>query len=67
MARRVANFDTDPLDEWLAHEGKLSNDLAGRRRLRRAGRRWRPLLAWSKAVNAARLPRLCKAYRRFRR
>src|SRR5208282_4151539 len=52
MARRLALPDTGPLDDWIAHESKLSNDSlaaaiqAGRHVLA-------PVLAWSKAVNAA--------------
>jgi phosphoglycolate phosphatase-like HAD superfamily hydrolase len=52
MARGVTIFDTAPLDEWLEHENKLSNDsLAAAVQSGRAV--LAPVLAWSKAVNAA--------------
>jgi phosphoglycolate phosphatase-like HAD superfamily hydrolase len=52
IARHVSVFDTAPLDEWLAGESKLSNDsLAGA--VHGGLVALAPVLAWSKAVNAA--------------
>ena len=52
LARQVAFFDTQALEQWIARAGKLSEGAlaaeikAGRKELA-------PLLDWSKAVNAA--------------
>jgi phosphoglycolate phosphatase-like HAD superfamily hydrolase len=52
LARQLAFFDTQPLEQWIARESKLSEGAlaaeikAGRKELA-------PLLDWSQAVNAA--------------
>ena len=50
--RKVVVPDTKTLDEWVAHETKLSNAMLGKE-VNRGNKRLEIVLQWSNAVNAA--------------
>jgi phosphoglycolate phosphatase-like HAD superfamily hydrolase len=52
IARRVAVADTRALDEWIARETRLGNDVLAAE-IQSGNQALAPFLAWSKAVNAA--------------
>jgi phosphoglycolate phosphatase-like HAD superfamily hydrolase len=52
LARQVAIFDTQPLEQWIARAGKLSEGALAAE-IKEGRKELAPLLDWSKAVNAA--------------
>jgi phosphoglycolate phosphatase-like HAD superfamily hydrolase len=52
IARGVAIADTKPLDDWAARETKLSNETLAAE-IKRGNYALAPVMAWSKAVDAA--------------